>query len=93
MPCLVWCRHYTGKSGALQLGVSTRAAISLLKACQAHALMNGRDFVTPEDVQKMAEPVLAHRLVLSPEARMRSMTPQRALATILGSVQVPVKAR
>ena len=81
------------KSGALQLGVSTRAAISLLKACQAHALMNGRDFVTPEDVQKMAEPVLAHRLVLSPEARMRSMTPQRALATILGSVQVPVKAR
>ena len=81
------------KSGALQLGVSTRAAISLLKACQAHALMNGRDFVTPEDVQKMAEPVLAHRLVLSPEARMRSMTPQRALAGILGSVQVPVKAR
>jgi len=81
------------KSGALQLGVSTRAAISLLKACQAHALMNGRDFVTPEDVQKMAEPVLAHRLVLSPEARMRNMTPQRALASIIGSVQVPVKAR
>ncbi|MBQ4090082.1 MAG: MoxR family ATPase [Clostridia bacterium] len=81
------------KSGALQLGVSTRAAISLLKACQAHALMNGRDFVTPEDVQKMAEPVLAHRLVLSPEARMRNMTPQRALAGIIGSVQVPVKAR
>jgi len=81
------------KSGALQLGVSTRAAISLLKACQAHALMNGRDFVTPEDVQKMAEPVLAHRLVLSPEARMRNMTPQKALSTIIGSVQVPVKAR
>ena len=81
------------KSGALQLGVSTRAAISLLKACQAHALMNGRDFVTPEDVQKMAEPVLAHRLVLSPEARMRNMTPQRALAGIIGSVQVPVKAK
>ncbi len=81
------------KSGALQLGVSTRAAISLLKACQAHALMNGRDYVTPEDVQKMAEPVLAHRLVLSPEARMRNMTPKRALAAIIGSVQVPVKAR
>ena len=81
------------KSGALQLGVSTRAAISLLKACQAHALMNGRDFVMPDDVQKMAEPVLAHRLVLSPEARMRNMTPQRALAGILGSVQVPVKTR
>ena len=81
------------KSNALQLGVSTRAAISLLKACQAHALMNGRDYVTPEDVQKMAEPVLAHRLVLSPEARMRNMTPQRVLASIIGSVQVPVKAK
>ena len=81
------------RSGALQLGVSTRAAISLLKACQAHALMDGRDYVTPEDVQKMAEPVLAHRLVLSPEARMRNMTPQRALAGIIGSVQVPVKSR
>ena len=81
------------KSNALQLGVSTRAAIALMKACQAHALMNGRDYVTPEDVQKMAEPVLAHRLVLSPEARMRNMTPKRALATIIGSVPVPVKAK
>lgn len=81
------------KSGALQLGVSTRAAIALLKACQAHALMDGRDFVTPDDVQQMAEPVLAHRLVLSAEARMRNMTPQRALAGIMGSVQVPVKTR
>ena len=81
------------KSNALQLGVSTRAAIALLKACQAHALMNGRDYVTPEDVQKMAEPVLAHRLVLSPEARMRNMTPKRALAAIIGSVQVPVKTK
>ncbi len=55
--------------------------------------MLGRDYVSPEDVQKMAEPVLAHRLVLSPEARMRNMTAQRVLANVLGSVQVPVKAR
>ena len=41
----------------------------------------------------MAEPVLAHRLVLSPEARMRNMTAQRVLANVLNSVQVPVKAR
>ena len=81
------------KSSALQLGVSTRAAISLLKACQARALMDGRDYVTPEDVQRMAEPVLAHRLVLSPEARMRSMTVQRALQSVMGSVQVPVKSK
>ena len=81
------------KSAALQLGVSTRAAISLLRAAQASALLDGRDFVKPDDVQRMAEPVLAHRLVLSPEARMRNMTAQRVLASVMGSVQVPVKAK
>lgn len=81
------------RSGALQLGVSTRAAISLVKAAQAYALMEGRDYVTPDDVQKMAEPVLAHRLVLSPEARMRNMTSQKVLAGVMASVQVPVKTK
>jgi MoxR-like ATPase len=81
------------KSGALQLGVSTRAAISLVKASQAYALMEGRDYVTPDDVQKMADPVLAHRLVLSPEARMRNMTSTKVLAGVMASVQVPVKAK
>ena len=81
------------RNGALQLGVSTRAAISLLRASQACALLEGRDYVSPEDVQKMAEPVLAHRLVLSPEARMRSMTAERVLAGVLQSVQVPVKVK
>ena len=81
------------KNGALQLGVSTRAAISLLKAAQARALLDGRDYVIPEDVQEMAEPVLAHRLVLSAEARMRNMTPQRVLQGIMSSVQVPVKVK
>ena len=51
------------RTGALQLGISTRAAISLLRAAQAKALLAGRDYVVPEDVQAMAEPVLAHRLV------------------------------
>ncbi len=81
------------KSGALQLGVSTRAAISLLHAAQAAALLDGRDYVKPEDVQRMAEPVLAHRLVLSPEARMRNMTAQRVLNNVMGAVQVPVKVK
>ncbi len=81
------------RSGALQLGVSTRAAISLVRASQANALLEGRDYVRPEDVQKMAEPVLAHRLVLSPEARMRNMTAQRVLNNVMGSVQVPVKVK
>ena len=79
------------KHNALQLGVSTRGAIFLLRAAQAYALLMGRDYVIPEDVQHMAAPVLAHRLVLSPEARMRNMTAERVLANVIGSVQVPVK--
>ena len=81
------------RTAALQLGVSTRAAISLLRASQARALLEGRDYVAPEDVQRMAEPVLAHRLVLSAEARMRNMTAERVLAGVLQSVQVPVKVK
>ena len=79
------------KHNALQLGVSTRGAIFLLKAAQARALLSGRDYVTPEDVQYMAAPVLAHRLILSPEARMRNMTAERVLSQVIGSVQVPVR--
>ena len=81
------------RTATLQLGVSTRAAISLLRASQARALLEGRDYVAPEDVQRMAEPVLAHRLVLSAEARMRNMTAERVLAGVLQSVQVPVKVK
>ena len=81
------------RSGALQLGVSTRAAISLLRASQARALLEGRDYVAPEDIQRMAEPVLAHRLVLSAEARMRNMTAERVLAGVMQGVQVPVKVK
>ena len=66
------------KHAALQLGISTRGAIFLLRSAQACALLAGRDYVIPEDVQKMAAPVLAHRIQLSPEARMRNMTPERA---------------
>ena len=71
--------------------MSTRGAIFLLKAAQARALLSGRDYVTPEDVQYMAAPVLAHRLILSPEARMRNMTAERVLSQVIGSVQVPVR--
>jgi MoxR-like ATPase len=53
----------------MQLGISTRAAISLLRASQARAMLAGRDYVIPEDILAMAQPVLAHRIVLSPEAR------------------------
>ena len=82
-------RKYSG----MQLGISTRAAISLIRASQARAMLAGRDYVIPEDIQAMVQPVLAHRIVLSPEARMRSITPERALNAVVGSVQVPVKVK
>ena len=79
------------RHNALQLGMSTRGAIFLLHAAQARALLSGRDYVIPEDIQFMAAPVLAHRILLSPEARMRSMTAERVLAQVIGSVKVPVR--
>ena len=81
------------RNSALQLGISTRAAISLLRASQACALLDGRDYVIPEDVQRMATPVLAHRMVLSPEASMRNMTAERVLQGVMGAVAVPVKVK
>ena len=79
------------RNPSLQLGVSTRGAIFLLRGAQARSLLQGRDFVSPEDVQKMVLPVLAHRVILSPEARMRGMTAERVLSGVIGSVQVPVR--
>ena len=79
------------RHSALQLGVSTRGAIALLKAAQADAMLDGRDYVMPEDVQDMAPSVLAHRLVLSPEARLRNMTAEKVLENVIASVKVPVK--
>ncbi len=79
------------KSAGLQLGISTRASISLLKASQARALLSGRDYVLPDDVQQMAPHVLSHRIMLSPEARMRNLSTERALQSVISSVQVPVR--
>ena len=79
------------KHNALQLGISTRGAIYLLRASQARAMLLGRDFVIPEDIQAMAQPVLSHRIILSAEAHMRNMTAERILQSVISTVQVPVK--
>jgi MoxR-like ATPase len=75
----------------LTLGASTRAAIALVHGAQACALLAGRDYIIPEDVQHMAMPVLSHRLVLSPESRMKGVTAQSVVMKVLKSVPVPVK--
>ena len=81
----------TRTTAYLSLGASTRAAIALLHAAQASALLCGRDYVIPEDVQHMAPSVLCHRFVLFADARMRGMSAEQVLADLLSSVRVPVR--
>lgn len=79
----------TRVSPDMLLGASPRAAISLMRAAKAAAFLAGREFVLPDDVQAMTIPVLAHRLVLRPEARLREQTPERVLKNILISIRTP----
>ena len=81
----------TRKDASFQLGASTRAAIALIRGAQACALLDDRDFVLPEDVQHMLLPVFAHRMVLSPEARMMGVQAEDVLVRILHSTEVPVR--
>lgn len=80
----------TRKEPAFQLGASTRAAIALIHGAQACALLDDRDFILPEDVQHMLLPVFTHRMVLSPEARMKGTQAEQVLLNILRSTPVPV---
>ena len=73
----------------LSLGISPRGGIALIRAAQACALMNDRDYVLPDDIQRIALPVCAHRLVLSPEARMKGQSAGRLLMAVLNAVPVP----
>ena len=81
----------TRQEPVLQLGASTRAAIALVHAAQAYALLSGRDYITPEDVQRMFLPVVAHRVVLNPDARMKGASSAQILTRILHAVSVPVR--
>jgi MoxR-like ATPase len=74
---------------SVELGGSPRAAVHLLAASKAGARLAGRDFVTPDDVARMAPPVLRHRLVLRPEAELERYRPDDAVAAALAAVPVP----
>ena len=79
----------TRSSSHLKLGLSPRASQHLMLAAQGEALLRGRDFVIPEDVLALASAVLAHRLILSAEARMDSVHPQQIVTRILDKVKIP----
>ena len=73
----------------LALGASPRAGIALVRAAQACAVLSGRDYVLPDDIRRMAIPVLAHRLILTPEARVRRQNVEQLLSTLIASTPVP----
>jgi len=74
----------------LALGASPRASLGLMRTGQARAALQGRDFVLPDDVKALAGPVLCHRLILKPEARVRQADVAELVAEIVDSVSVPV---
>ena len=76
----------TRRDEAVVLGASARASMALGAASRAVAAMDGRDFVLPDDVKSLVGPVLAHRIVLEPDARLRRLTPARVLAGIVDSI-------
>ena len=78
-------RHAPG----VQLGASPRASLSLMNAAQALALFDGQSFVTPEQVQELAVPVIAHRLVMDPQARFSGATATSVVEEIVKTVAVP----
>jgi MoxR-like ATPase len=82
--------HGTRMHDDIQLGGSPRASIAMFRTAQALAAIGGRNFVMPDDVKRMAQPVLAHRIILRPESRLRKLTPATLLHEIVGDVRVPV---
>jgi MoxR-like ATPase len=78
-------------SDEVQLGASPRASLALHRAAQALAALRGRDFVTPDDVKELAPPVLAHRLILHSEARLRGRSPAEVVRGLVARVPAPVE--
>ena len=81
--------HETRSHAELALGAGPRSSIALFRAAQAMAAIRGRAFVQPDDVKKILQPVLSHRLILRPEARLRKRTSQAILEDILSEIAVP----
>jgi MoxR-like ATPase len=79
----------TRRSPDFVLGGSTRAGVALLLSAKAFAAVQGRPFVTPDDVKALVRPVLRHRVLLRPEAEIEGLTPDTALGRVLSRVEVP----
>ena len=81
--------HNTRNNNALYLGASPRASLAIMTCSKAYAAINGRDFITPEDVKTVVYPVLGHRVLLTPEKEMEGVTTENIIKQIVDSVEVP----
>ena len=81
----------TRRNDGLTLGASPRAALALYKTAQARAALDGRDFVTPDDVKALAETTLAHRVILTSNSRLRGRTAEQIVAETLSRVPAPIE--
>ena len=88
---LVRIVHATRRNEDLALGASPRASLALYRASQALAAMEGREFVIPDDVKYVAEPILCHRMIVSSEARLRGKTAEEVVASVISSIPAPVE--
>lgn len=81
--------HNTRSHKSIYLGASPRASLALMNASKAIAAMNGRDFVTPEDILDVAKPVLRHRIILAPEKEMEGIGEDDVIRQIIDAMDVP----
>lgn len=81
--------HETRNNKSLYLGASPRASLAMVNSAKAFAAMQGRDFVTPEDIIKVAAPVLAHRIMLTPDKEMEGLTTSDIVAQIIQKIEIP----
>jgi len=81
--------HETRNNPDIYLGASPRASLALLQGSKAIAAINGRDYVIPEDISEIAESVLAHRIILTPDKEMEGATAEEVVATVIKSVNIP----
>ena len=84
--------HDTREHEDISLGGSPRASIGLMRSAQAMAALRGRDFVLPDDIKKVVNPVLQHRLILKPESRLRRVTAEEIIDDIVNGIAVPTVA-
>lgn len=88
---IVELANHSRKHESVYLGVSPRGSIALMKAAQAYALLKGRDYVLPDDVQHLVPYIFAHRLILNPEANYAGVNANMVIHEIVATTQVPVK--